>query len=379
MKRILIADPSQFGYHVDTYKYARLLQGRFDITFICWDFGLTKLPEQETRVIYVSRAGNKVRRLIRYISGVLNEMRSSSFDLVLVVHFPFCSLLRLLQRSQTMVIQIVTGYVRDSRIMKLINDTGLYCESLLFKHVAVQSESLRRDLHISPGKSYILPVGADEMNLQNKTFDAMRLFYVGTLDYRHIDETVRGFARFYEDVKDGIEVSYDIVGFGSPEEERKLAGTIEETDCSHLVRFYGRVPHDELTPFLERNNIGVAFIPMKRHFDCQPATKVFEYLLSGMAVLATATKENALVINASNGVLVGDNADAVYRGLQELYKNRGKFDSRTIKESSRKYSWHAVICDNLETYLNSLIRTSGQPSSRAPQELLTSPNQTLRN
>ncbi|MCI0557394.1 MAG: glycosyltransferase [Nitrososphaera sp.] len=354
-KRLLIVDRSQFGNHVDTYKYSRLLQGHYDISFVCWDHGWQKLPEENTRVIYVSRSGNWLRRLTRYILKVSGEIRSSKFDLVLVVYFPLCSVFPLVYRSQRIILEIVTGYVRDNKVMKYIYDGILYCESLLFSHVAVQSDSLRQDLGIRSNKSYILPVGADELNLQDKNFGAMRLLYVGTLDYRRIDETIEGFARFYDDMKDRLDLSYDIVGFGSHEQEKKLHNTIQRMGCKDLVRFYGRIPHDELTPFLEKNNVGVAYIPIKGHFDCQPATKVFEYLLSGMAVLATATKENQLVITGSNGVLIQDNADAVYRGLQEIYKNRGTYDSRMIKISSTKYSWRNIICNDLRTYLDSLM------------------------
>jgi glycosyltransferase involved in cell wall biosynthesis len=354
-KRLLIADQSQFGYHVDTYKYSILLQRDYAISLICWDYGHKKLPEEDTRVVYISRAGNKIERLARYIAHTIREIRTEKHDLVLVVKFPFCSLIRWFNPNKRMMLFITSGYVGDNRVMKLINDGLLYCDSLFFRHVLVQSETLRRRLHIRQSKSYIASVGADEMTLQDKNFDSMHLFYVGTLRYRAIDKTVEGFARFYEYIKHSMEASYDIVGFGSPAEEKKLVETIRRTECEDKVRFYGRVPHNELRPFLDKNNIGVAFIPMVKHFDCQPATKVFEYLLSGMAVLATATRENQLVIHSGNGVLIRDDADGVFYGLMELYMNRGKYDSRMIKHDSAQYTWHNIICNGLRNYFDSIM------------------------
>jgi len=49
------------------------------------------------------------------------------------------------------------------------------------------------------------------------------------------------------------------------------------------------------------------------YYDCQPATKTFEYILSGMVCIATSTYENKKLINNINGVLCND----IQKALQE--------------------------------------------------------------
>jgi nucleoside-diphosphate-sugar epimerase len=76
----------------------------------------------------------------------------------------------------------------------------------------------------------------------------------------------------------------------------------------------GRVEHI----YFDIHNIGVSYIPMLKCFDNQPPTKTFEYLLSGMPVIATATNANKDIINDVNGVLINDNSEEVYNGLTAI-------------------------------------------------------------
>ena len=254
-----------------------------------------------------------------------------------------------------MFLDVRTGYVRDNSLMRLINNLELWFEALFFDHVTIISESLRRVLGIPASKCHLLPLGAERTEMPDKEFSALRLFYVGSLDYRHIDATVAGFDRFFADVQGTLELSYDIVGFGSPEEERKLRESIEMASCRDRVTFHGRIPNKNLTPFLERCNVGVGFIPLKKHYQCQPPTKVFEYLLAGMAVIATRTTENARVIGEGNGVLTDDTPEGFTRGMQELFANRGRYNSSAIKAGVKDYQWEEIIFGNLVPYMHSLM------------------------
>ena len=121
------------------------------------------------------------------------------------------------------------------------------------------------------------------------------------------------------------------------------------------MKFHGRIPNKDLFPFLERNNVGVGFIPLKKHYQCQPATKVFEYLLAGMAVIATRTSENARVIGKQNGVLTDDTPEGFYRGLLEIFANRTRYVSSAIKAEVKDHQWEEIIRGNLVPYLQSIM------------------------
>ena len=356
--RLLISRTKQFGYHTDTYWYCQYLGRDWGVTHVCWDYGLKRIEVDDVRVLYVSRKGGKVKRLLRYLFAVLNEIKTHTYNLVFIGYFQGCSLLRCIQNRQLMVLDIRTGYVgkRGSFTKRKANNLLIHIESRFFKYITIISDNLRKDLRLNPDKCHILPCGAERQYFGEKKFDVMRLLYVGTFNHRDIPATVNGFGRFCRDMKGKIPMFYDIVGFGFPEEERAILDTIQRSGCEEFIRFHGRIPRNELGPLLKESNIGVAFIPMEDHYQSQPASKLFEYLLSGMPVLATRTKENTRVVNNVNGVLINDNSAAFYEGLMKIYRNLAGYDSGRIAEESKGYSWDEIIEGNLRHYLNNFIR-----------------------
>jgi glycosyltransferase involved in cell wall biosynthesis len=121
-----------------------------------------------------------------------------------------------------------------------------------------------------------------------------------------------------------------------------------------VVKITGRIPHTKLGSFFDQCNIGVSYVPMVDYYDCQPVTKTFEYLLSGMPVIATATSENKIVIEPGNGIVVDDNAHDFYSGLKALFENKHQFDSDKIRSQAIRYTWADIVRENLKKYLEKL-------------------------
>lgn len=348
---LLCIDQTQFGYLTDAYQFCRHLTAHYAITYLCWDYGLERMTVPGVRVQYVGREGGKAARVLRFLRAAVLEARQPAYAAVFVEQCELCALLPLLAGRKRMILDIRSGSVHRHRAVRFIGNWDIRLESLAFPHVAVISESLRKMLGISARRGHILPLGADKPELPAKTFDAFRLFYVGSLESRHIDRTVQGVAEFLRDVRPEIPVHYDIVGFGRGPEEEQLNATIAACGMQDVVTFHGRVPHARLEPFLAKANIGVAFIPMVPQYDVQPATKLFEYLQAGMPVLATNTLENRLVVIKENGVLVNDTVEGVRTGLRLLYERRKEYSSAAIARTAEAYTWEAIVGQNLLPYL----------------------------
>ncbi len=353
-KRLLIISHVQFGSVIAPYKYSSYLKDRFAITYLCWDHGSSRLEEPGVEVKYVSREGGKFTRLYRLVRESIREIRQGNYDLVFIVYFQGCFVIPLLTGREKKVLDIRTGYVRSAGIKRWLSNRLITFESLFYRSVTILSESLREDLGIPSAKCCLVPLGATHTLLAPKTFEEMRLLYIGTLQHRSIDKTVEGFSRFFQENQGCLNMSYVIVGSGLPDDERRLRLAIQHSSCSHLIQYVGWVEHNELGKYLAAANIGVAFIPLEDHFQVQPATKVFEYLLAGMPVIATNTLENARTINQSNGVLTSDTPDDFCRGLRVMMERRHLFDSRAISAASTKYTWSYIINEQLYPFLVSL-------------------------
>lgn len=353
--RLLMAGQDQFGYLTDSYQFASHLRDTFEITYLGRDEGLPRVAMDGVRVVYLPRVGGKLRGLLKFLAGVFREIRRGKFDLVYISHFPGAGLYPLFMPRGVFVMDVRTGYVRQGGLIRWIMNREIFIDSLMFRHVTVISESLREVLGINKSKVRVVPLGADMPELPPRRFDGMHLLYVGSLEVRHIDRTVAGFARFHREFHAQIPLSYDIVGFGPPETEQTLRAAIVDSGCAESITFHGRVPLTQLGPFLARNTVGIAFIPIEDHYQCQPATKLFEYLLAGMAVLATKTYENARIVRAESGVLIDDTADAVYGGLKVLHRCLHTFDSRTIRLTVAEYTWARIVREDLAPYLLSVL------------------------
>ncbi len=351
---LIIIDQVQFGYHTGNLNFCKYLRNNCSITYICKDHGFSKIEMDEVRVVYVSRAGNILVRSIRFLNQILSEIGSREKSIVFIKYVKGVSLaLRLCKPSHYFVLDIRTGSVNKNRIKRWFYDSRLKFEAKFFKNVTIISQGLADKLNIAH-KAHILPLGADIISYANKTFDQFRLIYVGTLVNRNIDVTIHGFKRFYDEFCSHITLNYTIIGTGTLNEENLLRELVDQFGLNNAVTIMGKIPHTQIKPFFDNANIGVSYIPMTHYYDIQPPLKTFEYLLSGMPVIATRTSENMKVINQKNGVLVGDSADEFYSGLKVLLENRFNYDSKIIRDESKDHTWEIIVKNNLQKYLNAI-------------------------
>jgi len=357
--RLLLLCQHQFGYHSDTYHYCRHLANRYEISYLCWDYRQKKLTVPDVKVIYVSRKGNLASRNLRYIQRAVHEI-GIGYDYHFIKYFRGCSLIQFLSKKSNFLLDIRSASVLEKKWNRIVYNLCMKAEMALFKNISVISMSLAQKLKISH-RAFILPLGADIISSCPRKMTQMQLLYVGTLYNRNIEKTVRGFQMFYELYKDRIPLRFTIVGTGFTYEETQLKSLVRELGLESVVKVKGHVPYDELQPFFDQHNIGISFIPLTDYFDVQPPTKTFEYLLSGMPVIATQTLENKAVISSKDGVLIKDTAHAFFDGLTQLYKNLSHYDTQDIRSRAMSYTW-GKIAAKLDQKFKHLIRQQHQGS-----------------
>ena len=174
----------------------------------------------------------------------------------------------------------------------------------------------------------------------NKMFDSLRMLYVGTLNNRDIIKTVIGFHQYLEKSGDTNAI-YDIVGNG--EEFSQIKEYVETEKLEKRIILHGQKKYDELKPFFDKCNVGIAFVPITPMYDYQPPTKTFEYLNSGLFCIATDTTANRNVITATNGCLIQDTANDFCSAIQLFMHKRQFVSSSQIRKTGRPYLWKTII------------------------------------
>jgi glycosyltransferase involved in cell wall biosynthesis len=357
MKNILFVTKSQYGYHIDPYKYGFYLKNDFKITHISWDYGLPEIKVDGIKTIYISRKGNKLNRLKRFIKEINQEIKTEKYDLIFMVYFFGCSLLLLTNPKVAFNIDIRTATDTNNVLTNFWKDELLKWECAKFKNLTILSHGLAKKLGFK--KYHFLPLGGEKFCDEPKTFERLHLLYVGTLENRDLITFIRGFHRFIllsKEKQPSIKVT--IIGDGPGDERQEIEHYITSNNLNQYIKTVGYIHNDQLNAYFKKANIGVSYVPITPYYTHQPPTKTYEYLLSGLPVLATATKENTKIINQSCGILIQDNEFDIARGLLDLINNVKHYDSETIRKVCQDQSWSNISKNDLRPYLDSIIMKS---------------------
>jgi len=314
-----------------------------------FDEGKEVLKYDRIKLIHLAGGSKELSNKIRFFLEVRKVLNHENYDFILVNYFIGCSIIRLFTRNK-ITIDIRTSYIFRNKFRRLLYNIILSCESRLFKNISVISEGLANYLHL-PARCHILPLGAPLFPKIHKNFNSLKIIYVGTFHQRNISNTIFAFAKFFREFCNDIPMHYTIIGFGSEDDIVKIRTSIETEKMTDSISYLGAIRYPELTAYLNNHNIGMSYIPIEDHYDNQPPTKTFEYLLSGMAVIATGTRENQKVINYSNGIIINDSIEDIYFGLKEIFNRRTIYDTEQIQINARKYSWEDIVTKNLIPYI----------------------------
>lgn len=351
MKKILIINKSQFGYHTDYYKYCDYLRDEFDVTYLCFDGGRKKLQMENVNIKYVSNKGVKLIRGIRFICKAF--FTALTFNGIIFIHyFENCQLLKILLPWKKMILDIRSLSINPYDKQRIREDKKLQKASTHFDFTTIITEELREKIGLDNKKSAILPLGSDKISKSNKDFFQLNLLYVGSLDGRNIHQTIEGLSIFLKRNPEIAHIAYHIVGDGKQLPELKKM--VSKKELTNVVTLHGRIPHFELQPFFDKCNIGVSYIPMTEYYEFQPPTKTFEYILSGMVCIATNTYENRLLINEENGILCDDNPESFAIAIEKIMERKDLYDSDKIRKTLQRYTWENIVNFNLKPILNAI-------------------------
>lgn len=365
-RKLLVVMQEQYGYHTDTYKYCVYLKDAFDVTYYGWEkSGLQKIHTKGVTVRYISRKGNKVKRYFRFLREMHQEIRKNKYDLVFFVYFPGSSIIRLLNSVFTFNIDIRSGTISGSKIKNYLSNLLLRAECLTFNNITVISRSLADALKIR--RYHLLPLGGECFSDNQKLYDKLNLLYVGTLHGRNIIECVKGVHEVVQNKEDDriLDVSFTIIGDSTDHEKEEIQKYIEQNDLGSYIKLEGYVHNSLLHQYFERANIGVSYIPITDYFEHQPPTKTFEYLISGLPVIATKTKEHKSIVKEDCGLLIEDNADKFAIAIREMMHQCSSYNSEHIRNNYAAHLWKNIVSENLLPYINRLISNEIKQESPA--------------
>lgn len=160
--------------------------------------------------------------------------------------------------------------------------------------------TIRRNYGVASENIHVVPLGVDTSafapdadgrasrssrpDAEPTAADPLRIAYLGTIrHYRGLDTVVDGLARLDEDRRE--RVRFDVFGAG---DDAFLADLCEEAETRGVeIVAHGHVDHDEVPAALAECDLAVSPLPPLDAYLVSCPAKVFEYLASGLPVMAT--------------------------------------------------------------------------------------------
>lgn len=340
--RLLILSASQFGYLTDAFKYCQYSRHAYEITYVGWDYGKEKFHLDGVTVKYISRQGSLLKRNWILLHAFHDEIQFG-YDVVFSTYVRGISLIKLINKNVSFILDIRTLGVNPKRFFRWCYDSLLRLETLLFNHISIIDPAVAATLGI---KSFFhLPLGGECFSVSKKTLPPVSLLYVGTLEHRNVLNCIKGFQKYLNEVKGVSEAPrFTIVGgCHGGGELSKINKYIRQNGLEDHVLTTGTLPQYKLVPYFEQANIGVAYVPIVPYFTNQPPTKTFEYLISGLPIIATSTAAHKRIVNDQSGVLIHDTPTAFYNGLKHIIENFHQYDSQKIRESYSTFQWQCIV------------------------------------
>lgn len=340
----------------------------FEITILSPDEGFKKKSSKRFRTIClkkndITKSRVKIIKkiqtffmLIRTLFGIKKHLEFENYDLIYIRDQTWAFALKILLGSKhKYVMQMYAPGVTPSKIKNVIHDLQVMMNVRFFDHVFIGSERAKRVFKVPDHKAYITGVGVEAPDFRIRKFDEINLVYLGMLSNRFIHETVKGFADFYRENKDSITMRYCIIGDGYVKDVNELKKSIAEAGDDIPIEYLGRLDDDLVRDVFMKSNVGVVYNRVSPYYTNNISTKLYEYLLSGMPVIAVKNKSLLDVVNIENGVLIDDTPDGFKRGLKVIWANLNKYNSSVIARSGEACSVERVVQEKMIPYFNTIL------------------------
>lgn len=200
-----------------------------------------------------------------------------------------------------------------------------------------------------PEKLKMIYMGVDEdfsgaaLQQQRTDIDApLELIYTGSVQKeRGRDVMLEAVAK---SVASGVPLRLTLVG-AQADEQTYCQAYAKQLGIEHNVAIHARVPGSEIPRFIAQADAGICIWEDRPWWRFNPPTKLFEYLVAGLPVLASNIRTHTEYIrHGENGLIFEYDSDSLAEAIGDLWRQRAELDSmkRRAFESGRPYLWNNI-------------------------------------
>lgn len=338
-KKIIIIFNGPIISITDLKNYIFFSKEIYSIYYIGNNGSATTSIIDNVNIISLDGNGSGFMGRIKLFLEVLKNLSKIKPDLIYIPYFLGCSMFRIFHKK--CILDIRSGTIHLNSFIRFFKNRIMLFESLFFKYRFVISTEVNNFIGFI-GNYELVPIGSSPLGYSKKVFDQLSLLYVGTFHLRNLSIFIDALSFVYKNTDFDFD-KFTIIGFGSEDEINLINYTIEKSNLTNKIFFLGEIRPPEIYNYFKEHNVGVSFVPNNVFFYNQPPTKTYEYLMSGMAVMATPNSLNHILLDKSNGVIFEDTVEGCVWGLKKLYNSLSLYNSDSIVDNPNLYTWKKVV------------------------------------
>ena len=178
--------------------------------------------------------------------------------------------------------------------------------------------------------------------------EAIHLMYIGTVSQARgrdvMLEAIAIWAKRNSQFEQDYAVKLTIVGASKPE-LAYCQQRINDLNIAELVTVIGRVSGHEIPQYLAQADIGICLWEQNQWNEFNPPTKLFEYLVAGVPVLASNIRTHTRYIhNWKNGLIFDYDAADLAKAILKLCKQKSMIPAMKNQAviSGEQYRWSKI-------------------------------------
>lgn len=344
-----------FAYRIEA------LSKRYDVTLVS-DHALT-VPEMDIEGVrqHVLPGGESQLGWFRYLWNAARFVRQQRPDCVILLHTLAAPLTHLLRNIPTALYWnehairfrsnkqagMFKRLVREWKYSYLFIDAARRADLLMPIGEAHQEDLLAQGC--KPVRTRLIYMGVDERfrgvalkRVRHCMNEPLELIYTGTVQKaRGRDVMLEAMAMT---IKAGVPARLTMVG-ASPAELAYCNTYARQLGIADAVTMHGRVPGHEIPAYIARADAGICIWEDQPWWRFNPPTKLFEYLVSGLPVLASNIRTHTQYIrDGENGLVFEYDSTSLAQAIRALWERRDElpaFKQRAF-ESSTPYRWENI-------------------------------------
>lgn len=349
--------PGQPGFLDFSYRI-RTLAEHYDITVLAREpIVQEELLTERAKYKTISTAGTSKRDMLTYQYAVWREIQGIRPDGIVLLGSQLAAMALLIRNIPTFIYwnehpSHFAGPDQKSLIKKWANRLfyelaykGAKAASLVLPIGEAHRDDLL-DMGVPPEKIEMMYMGVHTMfqaiawNGQTRTDGKIRLIYTGSVEKaRGRDVMLEGLALANAEKSTAF---LTIVG-ASEEQVHYCSKKASELGIANDVMIVGRVPGYEIPKYLRGADFGICIWEDRPCWRFNPPTKLFEYLVAGIPVMASDIRTHTQYIDhQSNGIIFDYSAAGFNRAIQLASRQDIVALKANARNSGAQYLWPQI-------------------------------------